>query len=151
MVARHAVPKGYSAVRVIDALRVTPGQLRKEPAQAVAANERLASDVTWNKVGVADRNKILQIVGLTTPRDLELGTNEALRKELDPRGLAARHFEIEAVPTREQRALLEAAKRGTAVRYVRVKRGTLAATRRPSEHGLPNTRGSSTRQSAKVR
>ena len=59
-----------------------------------------------------------------------MGTNEQLREELGASALAAWRSEIDAVPTREARALAEAAKRlpdegSAAFRYVRVRRGTL--------------------------
>ena len=118
------------ANRLADALRGVLGGLRDELSTSVdAANARLAEDATWLKLEADDWDEILEDAGLKPPPALQVGTNEALRTELDARGLAAWRSEIDAVSTREQRALAEAARRvtdeNTDVRYVRVKRGTL--------------------------
>ena len=116
--------------RLADALRGALGALREELSVSVdGANARLADDATWRKLGADDRDEILGDTGLKPLPALQVGTNEALRKELDARGLAAWRAEIDAVPAREQRALAEAAIRGAgggpAVKHVRVRRGTL--------------------------
>ena len=118
------------AIRLSDALREALGGLRDELSASVeAAKARLAADATWRKLGADGRDEILGDTGLKLPPALQVGTNEALRRELDARGLAAWRSEIDAVPTREQRALAEAAIRaaggGPAVKHVRVRRGTL--------------------------
>ena len=117
--------------RLADALRLALGGLRAELSASVDdANARLAGDATWLKLGAADRNEILGETGLRPPPILQVGTNEELRREIDARGLSAWRSEIDAVPTREQRALAMAAERmggddpGT-VSYVRIRRGTL--------------------------
>ena len=117
---------GPCVTRLADALRGALGELRDRLDAAVeAATERLAADATWQKLGTADQDAILHEVGLTPPRDLQVGTNEALRGELGARGLAAWRSEIDAVPTRKGRALAEPAKRLRVFTYVRLRRGTL--------------------------
>ena len=119
------------AVRLGDALRGALAGLHGRLRAAVeAANARLATDATWRRLGTDDRKEIVGDTELTPPPALQVGTNEALRRELDVRGLAAWRSEIDAVPTREQRALAAAAKRlsdkdTVTVRSVRVRRGTL--------------------------
>ncbi len=118
--------------RLADALRGALRGLREELSASVdAANARLAADATWRKLAADDRDEILGDTGLRPPPTLQVGTNEALRKELDARGLAAWRSEIDAVPTRENRALAAAAERlpvdgPVRVKRVRVRRGTLA-------------------------
>ena len=119
--------------RLADALRANLGGLREELSASVdVANARLAGDTTWRKLGADDQDEILGDTGLKPPPALQVGTNESLRKELDARGLAAWRSEIDAVATREQRALSEAAIRttdgGASVKHVRVRRGTLDDT-----------------------
>ena len=114
--------------RLSDALRVELGRLHKELSASVeAANARLAADATWQKLWLADQGEILRNTGLKPPLALQVGTNEALRRELDVRGLAAWRSEIDAVPTRETRALAAAAEwlPDDTVVQVRVRRGTL--------------------------
>ena len=117
--------------RLADALRVALGGLREELSASVgAANARLADDATWLKLAAEDRDEILGDTGLKLPTAPQVGTNEALRNELDTRGLAAWRSEIDAVPTRESRALAAAAGRlpdddTVTVECVRVRRGTL--------------------------
>ncbi|MCY3598509.1 MAG: BREX system P-loop protein BrxC [Gemmatimonadetes bacterium] len=119
------------AVRLGDALRGALGGLHEELSAAVdAVNARLADDATWRRVEADDREEVLAETGLTPPPALRVGTNEALRKELDARGLAAWRSEIDAIPTRESRALAAAARRlpdddSVTFRSVRVRRGTL--------------------------
>jgi len=118
------------AVRLGDALRGALGRFREKLSTAVdAANARLADDATWKRLEADDREEILGDTGLTPPPALQVGTNEALRRELDARGLAAWRSEIDAVPARENRALAAAAERldddTVSVRSVRVRRGTL--------------------------
>ena len=123
---------GPCVARLGDALRGALSELRKRLADAVeAATSRLAADATWRKLSASDRSGILRKTGLTPPRELRVGTNEALKTELDVRGLAAWRSEIDAVPVREARALAEAGKRGGGggpgrVKRVRVRRGTLS-------------------------
>ena len=100
-------------------------------AAVEAAIARLEADPTWQNLSASGRSEILREVGLTPPRELRLGTNEALKRELDVRGLAAWRSEIDAVRTREARALAEAGKRGgggspSPVERVPVRRGTLS-------------------------
>ncbi len=119
------------AIRLGDALRRALGGLHEELSAAVdAANARLADDATWLKLAADDQGEILEDTGLRPPPALHVGTNKALRRELDRRGLAAWHSEIDAVPTRESKALAAAAKRlpdddAVTFRTVRVRRGTL--------------------------
>ena len=117
--------------RLADALRCALGKLREGLTPEVeAATARLAADATWQKLGATDQDAILREAGLTPRRESHVGTNDALQKELDAHGLAAWRSEIDAVPTRERRALAEAAKRlpdddPVTFSYVRVRRGTL--------------------------
>ena len=119
------------AVRLGDALRGALGGLHEELSAAVdAANARLADDATWRRLEADDRDEVLEDSGLKPPSALQVGTNEALRTELDARGLVAWRSEIDAVPTRESRALATAAERlpdddAVKFRSVRVRRGTL--------------------------
>ena len=123
---------GPCVARLGDSLRGALSELRKRLADAVeAATMRLAADATWRKLSASDWSGILHKTGLTPPRELRVGTNEALKTELDARGLAGWRSEIDAVPTREAKALAEAGKRGGGggpgtVRRVRVRRGTLS-------------------------
>ncbi|MDE0104073.1 MAG: BREX system P-loop protein BrxC [Bryobacterales bacterium] len=116
--------------RLANALRQELSKLHDQLASTVkTATERLANDSTWRKVSARDQAGILRKVGLTSPRELRVGTNENLRAELNVRGLAAWRSQIDAVPVRESRALAEAAKRGPGpdgrVKLVRLRRGTL--------------------------
>ena len=124
---------------VVPVLAKLAGALRRELAdrhrhleQAVGeATGALAGDATWKKLdGDAARAEILREVGLVKPAPLSVETNEALKAALDARSLAAWRSEIDAVPTRRERALEEAAKRlgmagETTVTYVEIHRGTL--------------------------
>ena len=69
-------------------------------------------------------------MGLVAPPALAVETDEALKRELDRRGLAAWRSEIDAVPQRAGKALEEAAGRlggtDTSFTYVKVRLGTLA-------------------------
>ena len=121
---------GPCVTRLGDALRGALTELRERLTAAVeAATTRLAADATWRNLSASDQREILREVGLTPPRELRVGTNEALKTELDLRGLASWRAEIEAVPTRESRALAEAGRRTgggrSTVKRVRVRRGTL--------------------------
>ena len=113
--------------QLADALR----GLREELSAAVdATNARLAADATWRKLAADDRDEILGDTGIRPPSTLQGGTNAVLRKELDARGLAAWRSEIDAVASRESRALVAAAERlpdddPVTIKYVRVRRGTL--------------------------
>ena len=122
---------GPRVKHLANALRKAARALRdRRGAEVEAATTRLAADPTWRRLDSTEREAILREVGLTPPRDLRVGTNEQLCEELGARTLAAWRSEIDAVPTREGRALAEAAKRlpdedPAAFRYVRVRRGTL--------------------------
>ncbi len=119
-----------SVARLADALRGALGRLCKElGASADAANARPGDYATWLKLGAEDHDEVLEDTGLQPPPALQVGTNEALRRELDARGLAAWRSEFDAVATRERRVLLEAETSvkdgGSSVKYVRIGRGTL--------------------------
>ena len=122
---------GPCVTRLANGLREALGGLRGLLAAEVdAATGRLAADPTWRKLEAHEQEGILGAVGLIPTRELQVGTNEALREELDARALPAWRSEIDAVPTRERRALAEAADRlpdddSAAFTYVRVRRGTL--------------------------
>ena len=123
---------GPCVTRLGDALRGELTTLHERLTAAVeAAIARLEADPTWQNLSASVQSEILREVGLTPPRELRLGTNEALKRELDVRGLAAWRSGIDAVRTREARALAEAGKRGggggpSPVKRVRVRRGTLS-------------------------
>ena len=84
---------------------------RKLEEAVVGATDALGGDATWRKLDCADRRAILGRVGLERPAPLSVETNEAVKKTLDARRLAAWGSEIDAVPERLARALEEAAKR----------------------------------------
>ena len=84
---------------------------RKLEQAVVGATEALGGDATWKKLDSADRRAILGRVGLERPAPLSVETNEAVKKTLDARSLAAWRSAIDAVPERLARALEEAAKR----------------------------------------
>ena len=124
----HVSPR---LARVAGALRKELAARHGELSEAVAhAVEGLESDATWAKLDGPVRSEILGGVGLVVPPALEVETDEALKWELDRRGLAAWRSEIDAVPVRAGKALGEAAKRlgggETPVNYVKVRLGTLA-------------------------
>ena len=124
----HVAPR---LARVAGALRKELGARHGELGEAVArAVDALASDATWTKLDETVRAKILGVVGLVVPGALAVETDEALKRELDRRGLAGWRSEIDAVPARVAKALGEAAKRlggeETPVNYVDVRLGTLA-------------------------
>ena len=117
---------GQRVIQLADGLREALGELHgRLGAEVEAATKRLAGDPTWKRLDAAEREAILREAGLTAPGDLQLGTNEELHRELGLRSLQAWRSEIDAVLTRESRALAEASKRLQKVTYVRVRRGTL--------------------------
>ena len=105
----HVAPR---LARVAGALRKEPaarhGELRKAVVRAV---DGLESDATWAKLDEAVRAEILGGMGLVMPSPLAVEMDEALKRELDRRGLAAWRSEIDAVPARVAKALGEAAGR----------------------------------------
>ena len=123
----HVSPR---LARVAGALRTElaarHGELRDAVARAV---DGLESDATWAKLDGPVRAEILAGVGLVAPPALAVETDEALKQELDRRGLGAWRSEIDAVPARVAKALGEAAKhlagKETPVNYVKVRLGTL--------------------------
>ena len=124
----HVSPR---LARVAGALRTELAARHGELSEAVAhAVDGLESDATWAKLDGPVRAEILGGVGLVVPPELEVETDEALKWELDRRGLAGWRSEIDAVPVRAGKALGEAAKRlgggETPVNYVKVRLGTLA-------------------------
>lgn len=123
-------PTGPCVTRLGDALRGELTTLHERLTAAVeAAIARLEADPTWQNLSASVQSEILREVGLTPPRELRVGTNGALKTELDSRGLAAWRSEIDAVPTREAKALAEAGRRTGGDRdmfkRVPVRRGTL--------------------------
>ena len=86
---------------------------RKLEQAVVGATEALGGDATWRKLDSADRRAILGRVGLERPAPLSVETNEAVKKTLEARSLAAWRSAIDAVPERLARALEEAAKRSS--------------------------------------
>ena len=123
---RHSDHVGQRVIQLTDALREALGKLRgRLGAEVEATTKRLAADPTWRKADATEREAILRKAGLTPPRELQVGTNEELRRELGMRNLQAWRSEIDAVPTRESRALAEGSKRLKKVTYMRVPLGTL--------------------------
>ena len=126
--------------KLVGALRGELADRHRELEEAVGgAAEVLGGDGTWRKLDGADQGAILGRVGLERPEPLAVETNEALKRTLDVRGLAAWRSEIDAVPERLARALEEAAKQleeedeGPPVTYVKIQPVTLpddAAVRR---------------------
>ena len=117
--------------RLATALRATLTERHRELTVAIGeATNRLASDTTWTKLDGPVQDEILGQVGLVPPAPLAVETSDALQKALDERGLAAWRSETDAVSTRLDRALDEAAKRlpdvEPTVTSVTVRRGTLA-------------------------
>ena len=117
--------------KLAGALRGEVGARWRELGEVVGgAVEQLDGDATWAKLDGARREEILREVGLVAPEPLAVDTDEALRGELDRRGLAAWRSEVDAVPVRVARALERAAEGAggdePAVTYVRVRLGTLA-------------------------
>ena len=123
----HVSPR---LARVAGALRTELGARHEELCAVVGqAVDGLESDATWAKLDETGRAEILGGVGLVVPGALAVETDEALKRELDRRGLAAWRSEIDAVPARVGKALGEAAGRlggeETPVNYVNVRLGTL--------------------------
>ena len=124
-------PVAPCTAKLAGALRGELVALRRALAQAVAdAVARLGADETWQRLDEAAQSAILSETGLAEPRPLAVETDEAVRRELDARDLAAWRAEVEAVPAREVAALEAAAKQlapasGSAPVAVRVRRGTL--------------------------
>lgn len=124
-------PVAPCTAKLAKVLREELVRLRAALAQAVAdAVARLGADDSWRRLDEADRGAILLKVGLAKPRPLAVETDEAVRRELDARNLAAWRAEVEAVPAREAAALEAAAKRlapatGGEPVAVQIRRGTL--------------------------
>ena len=115
---------------VAGALRKELGARHGELCAAVTqAVDGLETDAIWVELDGPVRAEILGGVGLVVPPALAVETDEALKWELDRRGLAAWRSEIDAVQARVAKALGEAAKRlagkEVPVSYVRVRLGTL--------------------------
>ena len=97
--------------KLVGALRGELAERHRELERAVVgAAEALGGDAMWRKLDGADRRAILGRVGLERPAPLSVETNEAVKKTLDARRLAAWGSEIDAVPERVARALGEAAR-----------------------------------------
>ena len=118
--------------KLVGALRGELADRDRELDQAVrGAAEVLGGDGTWRKLDGAVQGAMLSRVGLERPEPLAVETNEALKRTLDARRLAAWRSEIDAVPERLARALEEAAKRleeeneGPPVTYVKIQPVTL--------------------------
>ena len=116
--------------KLAKALREALGEARDGLARAVGdATARLDPDRAWRELDDADRVAILSNVGLAAPSPLTVETDPDLRRTLDERGLAGWLAETEAVPSREAKALAEAAARrgaSSAPVPVAVRRATLA-------------------------
>lgn len=69
----------------------------------------LEADEVWSNIGPADQARILTDVGLEPLTKPDLGSDQALLKALDTKGLAARRTEAEAIPSRVEKALQQAA------------------------------------------
>lgn len=111
------------------ALRTAVSDAHVALMSAVESGRRLLDgDATWQKLNEAQKNAILQSVGLDIPSVPEVGTNEELRRSLVARSLRSWSEQTDAIPQRATRALTEAsalvepAKQPTTVV---VRRGTL--------------------------
>ena len=114
--------------RLAGALRAEVTARHGELAGAIeATSARLAGDPTWRELTGEQRRGVLGEVGLERPTEVEVDSPEALRRELDRRGLAGWRSEIDAVDARMGRALERAAEMAEVARvsYVEVRRGTL--------------------------
>ena len=98
--------------KLVGALRGELAERHRELEEAVTgASDTLAGDATWTKLDGAVQTAILRREGLERPAPLSVETNEALKRTLDARRLAAWRSQIDAVPERLARALEEAAKK----------------------------------------
>lgn len=102
-------------------------------AKAVAdAEQQLAKDATWTKLDAAERAEILAAVGLVAPAPLEVASDDALRRTLDATSIHTLRAEIDAAPSRLNKAIEAAAGRLTrkgekgATSTVVLRKGTLA-------------------------
>lgn len=116
--------------KLAGALRGELSERHRRLGEAVeVAVERLSGDATWAKLDATAQAAVLREVGLVVPEPLLVETDEALKRALDVRSLAAWRSEIDAVEARVAKALEEAAKRlddgDPPVTYVRVRLGTL--------------------------
>ena len=118
--------------KLAGALRGELADRHRELERAVAGViDALAGDATWSKLDDAVQAAIIGRMGLVRPAPLSVETNDALKRTLDARSLAAWRSEIDAVPERIARALEEALKRlkkeeGPPVTYVRIQPVTLS-------------------------
>ena len=104
-------PAAPCAAKLAGALREALVRARTALAQAVIdAVERLERDDAWQRLDTAARATLLSRAGLIGPESLSVETDEAVRRALDVRDLAAWRAEAEAVPAREAAVLEEAAK-----------------------------------------
>ena len=119
-------------VKLAGALRRELADRHRELERAVArVIDALAGDATWSKLDDAVQAAIIGRMGLVRPTPLSVETNDALKRTLDARSLAAWRSEIDAVPERLARALEEALKRlkkgeGPPVTVVKIQPVTLA-------------------------
>ena len=74
------------------------------------AGDALAADPVWSALDPEKQRGIRRGNNLEPPHPLDVATDEALRRALDGRSLAAWRAEVDAVPTRLERALTEVAK-----------------------------------------
>ena len=126
-------PVAPCTAKLAGALREELGQQRAALAQALAdAVDRLGADDAWQELDEDARAAILSDAGLVAPEPLAVETGQAVRRELDARGLAAWRTEVAAVSAREATALEEAARQLASVAgedrapvTVHVRRGTL--------------------------
>ena len=119
-------------VKLAGALRRELADRHQRLEQVVAeAIDALSGDATWSKLDGAVQGAILGRMGLEQPAPLAVETNDAVKRTLDARSLAAWRSEIDAVPERLARALEEAVRRlekeeGPPITYLKIQPVTLS-------------------------
>ncbi len=103
---RESDPVGSCVTRLGQGLRKTLNDLAEQLDQATKdAISRLKTHPAWIRLEEARRKDILRKVGIGQARRPRVGTDQELRRELDAHSLAAWRANIDAVPTRERKAL----------------------------------------------
>lgn len=99
-------------IRVASALRSAVTEQYEALRRAINEGiQTLLVDPSWLALEEDEREEILARVGLTSPAEPSLKTDETLLQELDRQSLAARADALAAVPERVTQALAEAARK----------------------------------------
>ncbi len=99
-------PVAPLTAQLSDPLRAELNRLRNLLACKIeAAKDQLAADPRWQALTPPQRHETRKKHFLLPPWELNIGTPEALRSELDRRSLAAWRAEVDAVRARLRRAL----------------------------------------------